>query len=98
VGDIANGETIGTLEGPRGEGRMIAVRAVTDCDVLIIAAAAASDITSRNTAIAAAFNRQREIRARRVSRLLNARATLAAATAVAATADVASDARDEPTP
>jgi small-conductance mechanosensitive channel/CRP-like cAMP-binding protein len=98
VGDIANGETIGTLEGPRGEGRMIAVRAVTDCEVLIIAAAAASDITSRHTAIAAAFNRQREIRARRVSRLLTARATLAAATAVPTTRDVASDTRDESTP
>jgi len=79
VGDIGDGETIGILESPRGEGRTLAVRATTDCEVLIIEAAAASEITSRNAALAAAFNRLREIRARRVDRLLQARATLAAA-------------------
>jgi len=81
VGDIAEGETIGILERPRGEGRTLAVRAVTDCEVLIIGAAAASDIASRNTDLAAAFNRLREIRSRRVERLLAARAVLPPATA-----------------
>ena len=59
---------------------MIAVRAVTDCEVVIVGAAAASDITSRHAELAAAFNRLRTIRARRVDRLLSARARLAAAT------------------
>ncbi|MGA7758472.1 MAG: mechanosensitive ion channel family protein [Ilumatobacteraceae bacterium] len=81
VGDIGDGETIGILESPPGEGRTLAVRATTDCEVLIIEAAAASEITSRNAGLAAAFNRLREIRARRVDRLLQARATLAAAEA-----------------
>ncbi len=76
VGDIGDGETIGVLERPRGEARTLAVRAVTDCEVLIIEAEAASDVTSRNAGLAAAFNRLREIRVRRVERLLIARATL----------------------
>ena len=79
MGDIADGDTIGMLESLRGEGRILAVRAVTDCEVVIIDAAAASDITSRNKDLAAAFNRLREIRSRRVDRLLNARAVVAAA-------------------
>ena len=81
VGDVAEGETIGILESPRGEGRTIAVRAVTDCEVLNIGAEAASEITSRNAGLAAALNRLREIRARRVDRLIEARTTLAAAEA-----------------
>ena len=79
VGDIGEGETIGVLERPRGDGRTLAVRAVTDCEVLIIAAAVAGDIASRNTALAAAFNRLRDIRTRRVERLLAARNALEAA-------------------
>lgn len=79
VGDIADGDTVGILEGLRGEGSL-AVRAVTDCEVLIIEASAAGDITSRNADLAAAFNRLRAIRSRRVDRLLAARAQLAATT------------------
>ncbi len=79
VGDIATGEVIGILEGPRGEGRVLAARAVTDCNTVTIAAAAASDITSRNAELAAAFDRLRQIRARRIERIVNARARLAAA-------------------
>ncbi len=94
VGDIANGETVGMLESPRGEERMIAVRAVTDCEVVIVGAAAASDITSRHAELAAAFNRLRTIRARRVDRLLSARARLAAATVN----PESPDARDEIAP
>jgi small-conductance mechanosensitive channel/CRP-like cAMP-binding protein len=95
VGDIAHGETVGMLESPRGEERMLAVRAVTDCDVLIIGAIAASDITSRNADLAAAFNRQRAIRARRVDRLLIARARLAAANADPVTSVDVSDLRND---
>ena len=78
VGDIAEGETIGILESPRGDGLILAVRAVSDCEVLVIDAAAASDMTSRNVELAAAFNRLREIRVRRVDRLLKARSDQAA--------------------
>ena len=98
VGDVAEGETIGILESPRGEGRTLAVRAVTDCDVLTIDAAAASEITSRNAGLAAALNRLREIRARRVDRLLEARATLAVAEATTAAPAPLDDGVTESTP
>ncbi len=73
VTDVDEGDTVGVLEAPPGEGRMLAVRAVTDCEVIIIQAGAASDVTSRNTELAAAFNRLRQIRSRRVDRLLATR-------------------------
>jgi small-conductance mechanosensitive channel/CRP-like cAMP-binding protein len=98
IGDIAVGEAIGVLESPRGEGRLIAVRAVTDCQVIVIESAAASDITSRNAELAAAFNRLRQIRSRRVERLLAARSQLAGLTrpAVGATGDETPDTSGEP--
>jgi small-conductance mechanosensitive channel/CRP-like cAMP-binding protein len=73
VGDLGAGETIGILDDPRGDGRILAVRAVTDCEVVVVDAAAASDVASRHTELAAAFNRLRQIRARRVERLLAGR-------------------------
>jgi CRP-like cAMP-binding protein len=73
VGDVDVGDTVGVLEGPRGSDRVLAVRAVTDCEVMIIGADAASDVTSRNADLAAAFNRLRQIRSRRVERLLAGR-------------------------
>lgn len=73
VGDLGTGETIGILDDPRGDGRILAVRAVTDCEVVVIDAAAASDVASRHAELAAAFNRLRQIRARRVERLLAGR-------------------------
>ncbi len=73
VGDLGAGETIGILDDPRGDGRVLAVRAVTDCEVIVIDAAAASDVASRHAELAAAFNRLRQVRARRVERLLAGR-------------------------
>lgn len=73
VGDVDAGDTVGVLEGPRGSDRVLAVRAVTDCEVVVIEANAATDVTSRNAELAAAFNRLRQIRSRRVERLLAAR-------------------------
>jgi CRP-like cAMP-binding protein len=70
VGDLDVGDSVGVLEGPRGSDRVLAVRAVTDCEVMVIEANAASDVTSRNAELAAAFNRLRQIRSRRLERLL----------------------------
>jgi CRP-like cAMP-binding protein len=73
IGDVDEGDTVGVLEGPRGSDRVLAVRAVTDCEVMVIEASAASDVASRNADLAAAFNRLRQIRSRRLERLLAAR-------------------------
>ena len=70
VSDVDEGDTVGVLEGPRGGDRVLAVRTVTDCEVVIIEASAASDGASRNGELAAAFNRLRQIRSRRLERLL----------------------------
>jgi small-conductance mechanosensitive channel/CRP-like cAMP-binding protein len=75
IGEIGAGEALGLLEGPRGEGRMLALRAVTDCEVLVVNAEAASGIGSRNAELAAAFNRMTAVRHRRVERVIAARST-----------------------
>ena len=54
-------------------GDLFGVRAATDCEVIVIEAGAASDIASRNAELAATLNRLRQIRTRRVDRLLSAR-------------------------
>jgi len=74
IGEVGGGETVGMLEGLRGEARILALRAETDCEVLVISAAAASDIGSRNGDLAAAFNRMSAVRQRRVQRVVTARA------------------------
>ena len=74
IGEVNAGETIGLLEGQRGDSRMLGVRASTDCEVLVIGADAASEIGSRNADLAAAFNRMSAIRRRRVDRVVAARA------------------------
>lgn len=73
VGDVARGESIGFLGGPRAEGGLLAGRAATDCDVLTIGATAVAEVASRNAQLAAAFNRMTTIRTRRVQRLLAGR-------------------------
>lgn len=73
VGDVAAGESIGMLDSLRAEGRLLAVRAVTDCEVLVLDADAVGEVASRNAALAAAFNRATAIRSRRIERLLAVR-------------------------
>ena len=53
---------------------MLAVRAQTDCEVLIIDADVAGDVASRNSDLAAALNRLAGIRRRRLERVLAGRA------------------------
>jgi len=78
VGEIGVGETVGVFEGSLLEGRVLAVRAVTDCEVVVIAAAVASTIGSRNAALATALNRLSTIRERRIDRLVANRRPAAA--------------------
>lgn len=74
IGELSGGETVGVLEGLLGESRFLALRAVTDCEVLVVGTDAASSIGSRNADLAAAFNRMSSARQRRVQRVVAARA------------------------
>ncbi len=73
VTELGAGETVGVLEGPRGEGRLLAVRARTDCEVVVIDAEAAGEVASRNAELAAALNRLGTLRRRRLDRVLERR-------------------------
>jgi len=73
VTELGAGETVGVLEGPRGEGRLLAVRARTDCEVMVIDAEAAGEVASRNADLAAALNRLGTLRQRRLDRVLERR-------------------------
>ena len=77
AGEISVGETVGVFEGSRLEGRVVAVRAVTDCEVVVVDSAVSGQVGSRNAGLATALNRLANIRARRVDRLISTRAALA---------------------
>ena len=77
--------TVGVLEGPRGEGRLLAVRAQSDCEVIVVDAEAAGEVASRNTELAAAFNRLAAQRRRRLERMLDRRSAPAGDTSAATT-------------
>lgn len=72
VGELTAGETINSL-GEAGDGRHLVVRAATDCEVLLIDADVVGELGSRNTELAAAFNRMTSIRRRRIDRILDHR-------------------------
>ena len=71
AGDVSVGETVGLFEGSRLEGRVLAVRAVTDCEVVVVSSTVAGQVGSRNAALATALNRLATIRSRRVARLIS---------------------------
>ena len=73
AGEVSVGETVGVFEGSRLEGRVVAVRAVTDCEVVVVDGVVAGQVGSRNTALATALNRLATIRSRRVDRLISTR-------------------------
>ncbi len=85
IGELSGGETVGLLEGLRGEARILALRAVTDCEVLVINTEAASDIGSRNADLAAAFNRMSAVRQRRVQRVVTSRSAMLEQSAISDT-------------
>ncbi|MDH5521912.1 MAG: Crp/Fnr family transcriptional regulator, partial [Acidimicrobiia bacterium] len=69
IGDLGEGEIIDlATSAPRG-GQAIAVRAVTDCEVLIIDADVVGEVGSRNAVLADGFNRVASIRRRRIERV-----------------------------
>jgi small-conductance mechanosensitive channel len=69
IGDLGEGEIIDlTTSSPR-DGRDIAVRALTDCEVLIVDPDVLGEVGSRNVQVADAFNSVSSIRRRRIERV-----------------------------
>lgn len=69
IGDLAVGEVIELASASPRDSRNIALRAVTDCEVLAIDPEALGEIGSRNADVAEAFNRVSSIRRRRIERM-----------------------------
>lgn len=70
VSDLRSGDVIGLLDGADAGGRDLVIRAMTDCDVVVVDADVAGDVVSRSAALSAALNRTTEVRRRRLERLL----------------------------
>ncbi len=73
VSDLGPGDIVGLTGTDLAEGGEVVVRAITDCDVVVVDGAIASEVGSRNTELAAALNRQSELRRRRVERIVEHR-------------------------
>ena len=73
VAELTPGETVGLLGDAPGPDSRLRSRALDDCVVLIIDAATAAEVGSRNAEVAAAFNRVVTLRRRRVERLFERR-------------------------
>ncbi len=67
--EAGQGDIIGMLRGKRRDRHEVGVRAVTDCDVILIDADVAGEIGSRNAELAAALNRMASVRHRRIDRI-----------------------------
>ena len=70
VGEIGVGDVVGLLDARRGDNRVVALRAVTDCEALLVPDDVMSEVAGRNAEIVAAFNRLVAMRQRRVNRLI----------------------------
>jgi small-conductance mechanosensitive channel len=83
VSDISVGDIVGLLDTRRGDDRVVALRAVTDCVTVVAPNEVIGDIGSRNAEIVAAFNRLVAMRQRRVQRLIERRGRALASAAEA---------------
>ena len=72
VSEITAGETVGFLEAAPG-GRPVVVRALTDCDTVMLDGTVVGEVGSRNRDVAVAFNRIVAMRARRIDRVARQR-------------------------
>jgi small-conductance mechanosensitive channel len=76
IGELAQGEVIDLATSAPRDGRDIALRALTDCEVLIVNADVLGEVGSRNSEVADAFNRVSSIRRRRVERMTQHRVVI----------------------
>jgi CRP-like cAMP-binding protein len=81
VATANDGDLVGLLSGERVPGHALGLRAVSDCDVLVVDGDLATEIGSRNADLANALARMSTTRRRRIERVLQARPTPPAADA-----------------
>jgi small-conductance mechanosensitive channel len=70
ISDLGAGDLVGLLNARRAGDWVVAARAVTDCEVLVIDGDAIGQVGSRNADVVAAFNRVATSRQRRIDRLI----------------------------
>jgi small-conductance mechanosensitive channel/CRP-like cAMP-binding protein len=75
VATANDGDLVGLLSGERVPGHALGLRAVSDCDVLVVDGDLATEIGSRNADLANALARMATTRRRRIERILHARPT-----------------------
>lgn len=73
VGEVGVGDIVGLLDARRGDNRVVAVRAITDCETVVVPDDVVGEVGSRNAEIVAAFNRVAAMRQRRINRLVERR-------------------------
>ncbi len=73
VSEVGVGDVVGLLDARGGDSRTVALRAVTDCEVVVLPGELVGQIGSRNAEIVAAFNRLVAQRRRRITRVLERR-------------------------
>ncbi|MDH5292427.1 MAG: mechanosensitive ion channel family protein [Acidimicrobiia bacterium] len=71
IAQLSNGEVFGLLGRSDQWAYPLEVRAVEDCEVLVITEVGAGEVTSRTPALAAALNQLVTIRRRRISRVMD---------------------------
>ncbi|MGA7689478.1 MAG: mechanosensitive ion channel domain-containing protein [Jiangellales bacterium] len=73
VSDVSIGDIVGLLDARRGDSRAVVLRAVTDCEVVVLPGDVVGQTGSRNADIVSAFNRLVAQRQRRISRVVERR-------------------------
>ncbi|MGI9623480.1 MAG: mechanosensitive ion channel domain-containing protein [Acidimicrobiales bacterium] len=68
VGEVGDGDVIDVKSSSSRDTQPVVLRAITDCEVVLVDADVVGEIGSRNADIAAAFNRMAAIRRRRIER------------------------------
>jgi small-conductance mechanosensitive channel len=96
VATVNDGDLVGLLSGERVPGHALGLRAVTDCEVLLVDGATASDIGSRHADLASALDRMATTRRRRIERIMDGRARQAIADADGDEPDAAEPDVEEP--
>lgn len=73
VSDLGVGDVIGLVDARRGDDRVVALRAVTDCVVVAVPDDVMGEVGSRNVEVVTAFNRLAALRQRRIRRIIEGR-------------------------
>lgn len=69
IGEIVAGDLVDLVTTVPRDGRGVALRAITDCQVVVVDPDVLGEVGSRNAEVAEAFNRMSAIRRRRIERL-----------------------------